>query len=778
MRSRLASAALFFLLAVVLFWQAAVGGKVLSGSDLLLFEPPFAPPPGLTRASNEFLFDAAYVFEPDQLQVRKDLRGGHLPLWNPTISAGRPLLASQQAAPPFPINWLASLLPYHRALVWIALLKLALAALGTFLFCRARGLPRAAAILGGICFGFSSYLVVWLAHPQSNSFAVLPWLFLLGDRLVGRGGIGSAAGLAGAVGILLMGGHPETALLELLGLVAYAACVAWTLPDRRLGLRRGALVGAALVVGVEVGAVMLLPLLEALGQSYATSRGGAPLPDRAGLGLFLPEYWGRPDRIGVAGAPSNFAERTAYLGAVPVVLAMAGLVARRPSRTQLGFALLALVSAAIAYASGPISDTVRKLPVLKDVALHRILVLLVFAGAVLAAYGLDVALRGDERARRRLLAVAALLVLLPGLGLLAHQTGTLSSTGSALGQAAHVSDALPPGPVLALAAILRWLAFGLAGLALLALAVLRPARAALAVTGIGALAAPDLRAVDAGYQPSVPRANADPPPPPAVRFMQRAAPQERVAADLEFLGPNSAARYGLRDIRGHELPLIERHRLLWAALGGAGGLQRTLVATGNAASAKLLDAFAVRYVYSTQLAARGYPILLADARGGRLVENRTALPRAFVVHRWRRAGSMQDALRQVKDSSSAGLGDAPILEGAGRPPGGGPARTPARITAESDSSLTLEESSSGRGYLVLLDTYYPGWRATVDGSKARIRPANAGFRAVEVPAGRHRVRFDYRPASVYAGGVISLAALGLVAAGLVLARRRRYGAPS
>src|SRR3954451_22997265 len=70
MRSRLASAALFFLLAVVLFWQAAVGGKVLSGSDLLLFEPPFAPPPGLTRASNEFLFDAAYVFEPDQLQVR------------------------------------------------------------------------------------------------------------------------------------------------------------------------------------------------------------------------------------------------------------------------------------------------------------------------------------------------------------------------------------------------------------------------------------------------------------------------------------------------------------------------------------------------------------------------------------------------------------------------------------------------------------------------------------------------------------------------------------
>src|SRR3954454_24807570 len=98
MRSRLAAAALFFLLALVLFWQAAVGGKVLSGSDLLLFEPPFAPPPGLTHASNEFLFDAAYVFEPDQLQARQDLRGGHLPLWNPTISAGRPMPARPPAA--------------------------------------------------------------------------------------------------------------------------------------------------------------------------------------------------------------------------------------------------------------------------------------------------------------------------------------------------------------------------------------------------------------------------------------------------------------------------------------------------------------------------------------------------------------------------------------------------------------------------------------------------------------------------------------------------------
>jgi len=55
------------------------------------------------------------------------------------------------------------------------------------------------------------------------------------------------------------------------------------------------------------------------------------------------------------------------------------------------------------------------------------------------------------------------------------------------------------------------------------------------------------------------------------------------------------------------------------------------------------------------------------------------------------------------------------------------------------------------GYLVLLDSYYPGWRAYVDGKQAEILRANYAFRAVRVPAGKHRVEFVYRPRSFYAG---------------------------
>ena len=63
--------------------------------------------------------------------------------------------------------------------------------------------------------------------------------------------------------------------------------------------------------------------------------------------------------------------------------------------------------------------------------------------------------------------------------------------------------------------------------------------------------------------------------------------------------------------------------------------------------------------------------------------------------------------------------------------------------------------------------------AEVDGRETPIRPANAAFRAVAVNAGRHEVRFSYRPASVIAGGAISVAAIALMAVALLLGRGRR-----
>ena len=80
-------------------------------------------------------------------------------------------------------------------------------------------------------------------------------------------------------------------------------------------------------------------------------------------------------------------------------------------------------------------------------------------------------------------------------------------------------------------------------------------------------------------------------------------------------------------------------------------------------------------------------------------------------------------------------------------------------------------------YLVLDDTYYPGWKATVDGHTATIRPANEAFRAVAVGPGKHVVSFSYSPWWLGVAKVLVVLALIALVGGLgtITVRRRRRG---
>jgi uncharacterized membrane protein YfhO len=78
------------------------------------------------------------------------------------------------------------------------------------------------------------------------------------------------------------------------------------------------------------------------------------------------------------------------------------------------------------------------------------------------------------------------------------------------------------------------------------------------------------------------------------------------------------------------------------------------------------------------------------------------------------------------------------------------------------------------GYLVLTDTYYPGWRATVDGQPAEILEANHAFRAVQLDRGEHTVTFEYEPLSFRLGAWLTLLALVvLVVIPIISGRYRR-----
>ncbi len=227
--------------------------------------------------------------------------------------------------------------------------------------------------------------------------------------------------------------------------------------------------------------------------------------------------------------------------------------------------------------------------------------------------------------------------------------------------------------------------------------------------------------------------------PANVTFMQAHVDHQRVSGVAAMppgppvisLTPNLAERYGLDDVQSYDLPVVARVAALWGAYGSpADNFNPFYLQAPRAHQA--LDTFAVRYVVGIT-GQRGPSWLRPVARqGGDLIlENRTALPRAWITYRWRPSHRESDALATTLASSTAQLHRDPVLETSSAPPAGaGPGPSPVSFVSDQNERVVLHADAIHAGYLVLEDTYYPGWKAYVDGRSARIVAANGAFRAV------------------------------------------------
>jgi hypothetical protein len=100
----------------------------------------------------------------------------------------------------------------------------------------------------------------------------------------------------------------------------------------------------------------------------------------------------------------------------------------------------------------------------------------------------------------------------------------------------------------------------------------------------------------------------------------------------------------------------------------------------------------------------------------------------------------------------------------------------ATIQADSPERVVVRATTSQDAYLVLSDSWYPGWHAYLDGTEAPIERADIIFRAVFLPAGDHTVEFRYEPTSLRRGTIVSgvsIVVTVLALGGLALWRRRR-----
>ena len=343
---------------------------------------PWAPAAGrpVLAPSASALSDPVFQFVPWIELARAELRAGRLPLWNPHQEAGQPLLGNAQSALGSPLLWPALALPLFAGWNLSLLLRLLVSAAGGFALARDHGRTRAASLLAAAVCGLSGPFVAWLEHPQTLTAAAVPWL-LLAVRRAARGAPGGLAAVAGSTALVLVGGHPETALVAAL----LAGAVLLAERPARPGAAR-ALSGALL--GAGLAAPLLLPFLEYLALSAARAgadRHVSALPLRDLLRFALPSLPG-----------SHPIEAAASLSLAVLPLALVGAFAGRRERGTGTLVASAAVLLLAAYAN-PLSELLARET---TVRWSRTLLLLPVPAALLAARGLDALAARAHRAGR------------------------------------------------------------------------------------------------------------------------------------------------------------------------------------------------------------------------------------------------------------------------------------------------------------------------------------------------------------------------------------------
>jgi len=689
----------------------------------------------------------------------RHLRVGTLPLWDPSINFGFPLFAEGQAGPLYPFNWLTSAVSTHWGISFNILFHLWLAGAGMYGLLRLWRARPEAALTGGLAYALSGYLVVRAMSPNFvDACAWLPVMLFLMALYVERGRPRYLVLAAGVVALQILTGHPQAAVYGILLCMAYGFYMGFV---SRLPWSYFVVLSLVPLGGIVLSAAQWMPTAE-LTQLSIRSQGvswrqfvNMSLPPERLFELLLPNLHGNPAHGTYWGRSAGFfIQLCPFVGVLILVLAWVAL--RERAGEPVGFlaliAGLGLVLSLGKYTG--VFELLYQIPGLRSFRIPtRFLLFFALGISALAGLGCHAVLAAESRG----LAGRGFIVLIALLGgfamamnwdvALADREYLEGVGGDSLQRYAEALrlDALRLGAVLLLAFALlsRWIKRGRA--------ILIPSVVLFELYTFGA----DFNGLirPSAYEEIPPTAQSildrhiGPAPPRVLSFVnERNSPFDwhngwsydpsSYHRYTETLRPYSAGLYGLGNALPGWSPLhLTRHwdlALLFPRLARFAGVE-----------------YAVSY---GPLEQQG----LTRIREGEIQVYTLAnsAPRAFITTDYVVIKDETERLRHIRQNPSywrrVVLEEVPKFERIDGDEAG-----QAVIVRYENEEVVVEVEGHRGGLLVLNDTYYPGWRAFVDGSERPILQANHVFRAVVIPSGARRVHFCFDSDSVRWGGWIS-----------------------
>jgi hypothetical protein len=674
---------------------------------------------------------------------------GQWALWNPYNDCGLPFLAQWNTLALYPGSLIYLLFPLPWSLSAFVLSHLWLAGMAMYFLAREWTNHTPGAAVAGVVYALNGLMLHAVMWP--NNIAALAWLplvVLLMERAWTKGGTNIIkAGLAGAVQMLA--GAPEVILFT--WLIVGTLWAMHLLRGGGIRLRHGLRVTGAIGLVGMLSAAQLLPFLALLSHSHRSSNFGGnswSMPSWGWANFFVPLFHCSKSVIGVYSQDLQQWTSSYYLGLGAMALAGLALVLERNVRV---WVLTGLSVLGVAVALG---DNGGLLPALKacfpqlGFARYSIkaVVLPVFAIPLMAGYGT----RSLERLRlggsKWLTIIPVTLVWLVSLALV----GAILCYAwwrPVLGERFAVT--LQSG--LSRAAFMT----AILGALLVALEIKRTRAAALLIVitvvllGLDCIthaprqnptlpvAALRQSAVDLSFMPKLGEGRAMITP-RVQTFLGHAATPDR----LEYhFGHRKALLGNLNLVQ--EVPKINGFYSLYLKDGAA--VESLLQDNEHPLPAGLMNFLGVTQVssdtdwFAWQARTNASPLVTIGAEP------------AFA--------DRETALRALADPGFSGQEKVYL-----------PLEAKSWVTAHrthaqiqnlvfAPQQIRMSVSGTDPSMLVVAQNFYDCWQASVDGHSVRLWPANAAFQALEVPAGSHEIRLEYRDSLFRWGGILSASAL-------------------
>lgn len=714
-----------------------------------------------------FYRDFTFVTFPFRYFLAQSFQQGAVPYWSAHVYGGMPFMAGFHPGVFYPPSIFLFLKDTTLALNLFYMVHFLILGFFSFLLARSWGISLIAALCCGITGMLSGFMVASVLLSNFFLAAVwLPMIFWLFHQFWMRRQIGYLMGLVLAIAAQTLAACPEICIMTVLLLYVHSVCFLPRAPGFSGMARIAGTLGLAVILALGLAALQLIPTSKLVehsfrdqGLSYESHVASSLSPTKLSTLAVSPDYG---DLLNTREYPSWFSGflHTLYMGILGLALVLIGFIFRREK--PIGFWLVVFLFG-ILLALGkynPLYELVYPwVPLLNMFRFpEKYFFISSFAAVFLSGYVLDALIREVRERRLNIIPVLTLLILLFGFVLY-------------LGMRENYLD--PELPLVIL------LVFCFA----LVMFYYRKISSTVFAALVCILVVTDLGAKDVKLLPTIDRKFYENPP----LFMDivgNSSGKYRIYSgmiekkpnpDMNPIGPtwmdeiNLAKQYlhpftgmvsGVEHaggLPGLGLELRKHVEWYYAMIQALPEKRLRMLKRSNVKFWIDEDAL-------TPFNAQGDPLILPS----RVKVLEGALPRAFLVGRMKLE---EDAkiLDTYYDESFDPLSEVLLGESVPFEPSVHFNGSVASVTYR-PNGVTVKTKQEGRGFLVLLDSFFPGWTVKVDGEEKPVLKANHFYRAVQLDSGSHTLEFEFFPEGFKEGLAVSAFAL-LVWMALPLGRR-------